>query len=130
MVENLLIKFEDAFIQKWDCSLKLSFVRHGKTAFNDGSFLGRRDPELLESIEPLENQFQAVYTSPLKRAIMTAKELSSNNNANLDSRLSEINYGKAEGLFLEDLKINFLICMNPGVKGKMLDFRMAKITWM
>jgi broad specificity phosphatase PhoE len=119
MVENLLIKFEDAFIQKWDCSLKLSFVRHGKTAFNDGSFLGQgRDPELVELIEPLENQFQAVYTSPLKRAIMTAKELSPNNNANLDSRLSEINYGKAEGLFLEDLKKKFPDLYESWCKGK------------
>ena len=119
LVEDLLIKFEDAFSQKWNSSLKLSFVRHGKTVCNDGSFLGQgRDPELVESLEPLENQFQAVYTSTLKRAIMTAKELSPNNNANLDSRLSEINYGKAEGLFLEDLKKKFPDLYESWSKGK------------
>ena len=103
-VEDLLISFEDAFNQKWSSSLKIIFVRHGKTVLNDGSFLGQgRDPELVEPLEPLNHQFKAAFTSPLKRAVMSARELSPDNNANLDPRLTEINYGKAEGLFLEDL---------------------------
>jgi broad specificity phosphatase PhoE len=108
MVEDLLIRFEDSFNQKWNSSLKLIFVRHGKTACNDGSFLGQsRDPKLLESLKPLDCQFKAVFSSPLKRAMMSAKQLSPDHNAILDSRLSEINYGKAEGLFLEDVKKKF-----------------------
>jgi broad specificity phosphatase PhoE/predicted nucleotidyltransferase len=119
MVEDLLISFENSFHQKWNSSLKLIFVRHGRTAFNDGSFLGQgRDPEIIESLEPLGHQFQAVYTSPFKRSIMTAKELSPKNKANLDSRLSEINYGKAEGIFLEDLKKKFPYLYKSWSKGK------------
>ena len=107
-VEDLLIGFENAFNQTWRSSLKLIFVRHGRTALNDGSFLGQgRDPELVESLEPLGCQVQAVFSSPLKRAMMSAKELSPDHDANLDYRLCEINYGKAEGLFLEDLKKMF-----------------------
>ena len=118
-VEDLLISFEDAFNQKWSSSLKMIFVRHGKTVLNDGSFLGQgRDPELMEPLEPLNHQFKAVFTSPLKRAVMSAKELSPDNNAHLDPRLSEINYGKAEGIFLEDLIKKFPDLYESWSKGK------------
>ncbi len=107
-VENLLVSFEKAFSKRWNFSLKLIFARHGRTALNDGSFLGQgRNPELMESLEPLEYKVKAAFSSPLKRALMSAKELSPKANVILDPRLSEINYGMAEGLFLDELRTTF-----------------------
>ncbi len=89
-------------------SKKIIFVRHLKTKLNDNSFLGQyRDPSILKNKTKIKKKnFSIVFSSPLKRSIETAKKFS-NNKIITDKNLMEINYGQAEGLNINDLKIKF-----------------------
>ncbi len=98
----------------WFDNLNLSlpciyFIRHAKTALNDGSFLGSgRDPDILDfDSEQISNQkFDIVFTSSLKRTIKTGALIDSNEYL-IDPLLNEINYGNAEGLKIDELRIKF-----------------------
>ena len=81
---------------------RLVFLRHAKTFVNDKTFLGQgRNPQILKiKLKPkLKEKYNFVYSSPLKRSISTAK-LFSKKNPIISEYLSEINYGKAEGMSL------------------------------
>ncbi len=90
-------------------SLKLYFLRHGETTSSQtGTYCGRLDIELTPSgIEMAEDfaktydeiPWKAVYCSPLKRAIATAKPLCDRLGINMELRngLKEIYYGEWEG---------------------------------
>lgn len=83
----------------------LSFIRHGKTALNDGSFLGvGRNPDILplESNEIPMDEFDTVYTGTLQRTISTGMALNGSNKIK-DPLLNEINYGSVEGLLFSEL---------------------------
>jgi broad specificity phosphatase PhoE len=97
-------------------SLRLYFVRHGETAYSEtGAFCGEMDPELTSAgVEMakafadahLEIAWTAVYVSPMKRTIATAKPLCDALGLEMQLRdgLKEIRYGKWEDQSAEFVK--------------------------
>lgn len=97
---------------------KVYLIRHGKTQWNlESRYQGANgDSPLLKDsyreIELLASSLQRIpfehaYTSPLKRARVTAQTLLNHLNPEIpltiDSRLKEFNLGKMEGMHFEDV---------------------------
>ncbi|GIM29095.1 phosphoglycerate mutase [Clostridium polyendosporum] len=96
----------------------LVLVRHGETEWNAlGKFQGCKDINLSnEGIlqaqfvkKRFENDFDCIYTSPLKRALQTAEIISNNTNLNpiIEPQLREINFGDWEGLTIREIANNY-----------------------
>jgi broad specificity phosphatase PhoE len=97
-------------------SLKIYFLRHGETVYSKtGGFCGDLDPELTDAGAQMAAQFattyaklpwNAVYVSPMKRTIATAKPLCDAVGIDMEIRdgLKEIKYGEWEGKTLESVK--------------------------
>lgn len=97
-------------------SLKIYFLRHGETTYSKtGGFCGDLDPELTAEGSQMAAQFattyatlpwNAVYVSPMKRTIATAKPLCEAVGIEMQVRdgLREIKYGEWEGKTLESVK--------------------------
>ncbi len=90
-------------------ALVVALVRHGRTAWNaEGRFLGHTDVPLdaqgSRQAEALaaswRGEFDAVYSSPLARALGTARALAPE--VTLDERLMELDQGRLEGLRAEE----------------------------
>jgi ribonuclease H / adenosylcobalamin/alpha-ribazole phosphatase len=126
LTKEFLDLFGSMLKQQWTSqSKRIVFIRHAKTEFNDGSFLGqRRDPDILnEKILPLEENFDFIYSSPLKRAIHTAKIICSGiGNITIDNRLAEQDYGEADGLSIEQLQQKFPEVVTGWAQGKDVQF--------
>ncbi|MEG4804774.1 histidine phosphatase family protein [Microcoleus sp. ARI1-B5] len=100
-------------------SLKIYFVRHGETTYSQtGGFCGAIDPELTPAGSQMAEQFaatyaklpwNAVYVSPMKRTIATAKPLCDAVGIEMQLRdgLREINYGDWEGKTVEAVKKDY-----------------------
>lgn len=100
-------------------SLKVYFLRHGETVYSKtGEFCGNLDPELTaEGTEMAEafaatyktKTWKAVYVSPMKRTISTARPLCSAIGMEMQLRdgLKEINYGEWEGKTREFIQQNY-----------------------
>jgi len=100
-------------------SLKIYFVRHGETTYSQtGGFCGAIDPELTPAGSQMAEQFaatyakvpwEAVYVSPMKRTIATAKPLCDavGIEMQLHDGLREINYGDWEGKTVEEVKKDY-----------------------
>ncbi|ACB53512.1 phosphoglycerate mutase [Crocosphaera subtropica ATCC 51142] len=100
-------------------SLKLYFLRHGETTSSQtGTYCGRLDIELTPSGRQMAEDFaqtykdlpwKAVYCSPLKRAIATAKPLCDLLNIPMELRhgLKEIYYGEWEGKTPDEVNREF-----------------------
>jgi probable phosphoglycerate mutase len=101
-------------------SLKLFLLRHGQTAFSrDNAFCGAGlNPELTTDGQAMAECFgkayqstpwAAVYASPLKRTIATAKPLCDAIGAKMELRedLMEIRYGKWEGKSIPEVTKEF-----------------------
>lgn len=100
--------------------LQLYFLRHGETIYSQsGGYCGDLDPELTPAGEQMAdafaNAFQslpwtAVYVSPMKRTIATAKPLCDAVGLEMQLRdgLREIRYGKWEGQTQEFVRENYL----------------------
>ncbi|KRL04653.1 histidine phosphatase family protein [Liquorilactobacillus oeni] len=101
---------------------RLFFIRHGKTEWNlEGRYQGSGgdSPLLKESyteIKALSNylrhyHFEAVYSSPLKRALVTAQHLAEGLPQQLevkvDPNLKEFNLGKMEGMKFTDVALRY-----------------------
>lgn len=97
---------------------KVYLIRHGKTQWNlESRYQGANgdSPLLKDSYREIELlasslqriPFEHVYTSPLKRARITAQALLNHLNPEIpltiDSRLKEFNLGKMEGMYFEDV---------------------------
>ncbi|MBV0921208.1 histidine phosphatase family protein [Limosilactobacillus reuteri] len=97
---------------------KVYLIRHGKTQWNlESRYQGANGDSLLlkdsyREIELLASSLQRIpfehaYTSPLKRARVTAQALLNHLNPEIpltiDSRLKEFNLGKMEGMHFEDV---------------------------
>lgn len=93
----------------------LLLVRHGETKWNAlGKFQGCKDIELSDEgifqanflRTKLENSFDYIYTSPLKRALDTANVICSNMDIKpeIEPALREINFGDWEGLTIKEIK--------------------------
>jgi broad specificity phosphatase PhoE len=97
-------------------SLTLYFLRHGETIYSrTGGYCGALDPELtaegLQMAQAFADAYHtlpwnAVYVSPMKRTIATAKSLCDALGINMELRdgLKEIAYGEWEGKSNEDVK--------------------------
>ncbi|MEG4114385.1 MULTISPECIES: histidine phosphatase family protein [unclassified Microcoleus] len=100
-------------------SLKIYFLRHGETTYSQtGGFCGDLDPELTAEGVQMAAQFartyaklpwNAVYVSPMKRTIATAKPLCDAVGIEMQLRdgLREIKYGEWEGKTVEAVKIEY-----------------------
>ncbi len=86
----------------------ICLLRHGETAFNaDGNrYCGRTDVELTEKGQAQARrmqellrdfEFDAVFSSPLKRARKTAEVASGRSDVQVDHRLIEVDFGNWEG---------------------------------
>lgn len=93
--------------------LNIYLLRHGETAWNaDGNrYCGRTDLSLTEKgimqaetiAQALKNiTFDAIYASPLQRAVLTAQITSGCQKIITDDRLIEIDFGKWEGKTKEE----------------------------
>jgi len=95
---------------------KILLIRHGDTDWNvEEIFRGRADIELNETgikqaellAKYLEDvSLEAVYTSPLKRALKTAEIIASSHNADVTSSqgLIDFDYGEWQGLSNDTVK--------------------------
>jgi broad specificity phosphatase PhoE len=100
-------------------SLKVYFLRHGETTYSQtGGYCGILDPELTAEGQEMAQAFaeayqllpwNAIYCSPMKRTIATAKPLCEavGLEPQLRDGLKEIHYGEWEGRTQADVKENF-----------------------
>ncbi|NES84045.1 MAG: histidine phosphatase family protein [Moorea sp. SIO2B7] len=100
-------------------SLKIYFLRHGETTASQiGGYCGALDIELTPEGHQMAQDFadaykslpwEAIYPSPLRRAVNTAKPLSEAVGIELQLRdgLKEITYGKWEGKTPEEVNQEF-----------------------
>ena len=97
---------------------KVILIRHGETKWNKlGKFQGCKDIDLSEEgfiqanylFDRFNNDFDYIYTSPLKRALQTAEVIATNKkiNPSIINDLREINFGEWEGLTLKEISDNF-----------------------
>ena len=87
--------------------MKLYIARHGETQWNkEKRIQGRADLEMNENglsqvravaIGLADVKFDAVYSSPLKRALKTAQMISGTGNVIIDENVYEIDFGPLEG---------------------------------
>ena len=94
---------------------RLLLVRHGVTEFNSARrFAGYSDVELsaagCRQVERLrdrlvDDKIDAVYSSDLRRALVTAEVISSGHKVDIVTcpELREVNYGNVEGLTFEEI---------------------------
>lgn len=90
-------------------SLKLYLLRHGETIYSrTGGYCGDIDPDLTNEGQQMADAFglahraiawEAVFVSPMKRTIATAKPLCDATQQGMELRdgLKELSYGKWEG---------------------------------
>jgi len=96
--------------------LRFFVIRHGETVWNaEGRFQGQKDTELnangVRQAELLANRlaghkFEAIVTSPLARAAVTARKISDSSgcrNFIIEERLTEINHGDWEGRLADEI---------------------------
>ncbi|GBG93931.1 phosphoglycerate mutase [Ligilactobacillus salitolerans] len=101
---------------------KLFFVRHGRTQWNlEGRYQGAHgdSPLLPESIREIgelasflnQYRFAKIYTSPIRRARVTAQTLETKLDQPLnivaDEAFAEFNLGKMEGMLFEDVQAQY-----------------------
>lgn len=93
----------------------IMLIRHGETEWNIlGKFQGTTDIPLSDEgirqafllKERLNNDFDYIFSSPLKRAYETAKILcdGSKKQVNIVEEIREINFGQWEGLTIKDIR--------------------------
>lgn len=100
--------------------MKLYLVRHGQTEWNEGNRIqGQSDTLLSENgrlqaekvgVALLNRKLEAVYSSPLKRAVDTARAIASRYNLEVMSmpELMEINAGELDGITIEEMRRNYV----------------------
>lgn len=102
---------------------KFVFKRHMKTDFDRHIFLGSRSDVQIKKTDRLKiNQnlkYDIIYSSELKRSIMTAKFFKSNSNKIIKSNLlNEIDYGKCELRNFDEVKLIFPSFAKNLISGK------------
>ena len=91
--------------------MKIYITRHGRTVWNEEKRLqGRKDSPLKDNGKKnaaalrehlKDDHFDAIYTSPIKRAYDTAKLVFPDQTLIKDDRLMEMNFGVCEGMYLD-----------------------------
>jgi alpha-ribazole phosphatase len=96
--------------------LKIIFIRHGQTAWNaESRYQGHSDSDLSDAgreqaeraADRLKNEpIAAVYSSDLRRAFDTGKEIASLHGLSVvtDPRLREVAFGEWEGLTVDEIR--------------------------
>lgn len=98
--------------------MRLFLIRHGETDWNrEGRFQGQRDTALSEkgrlqaqkaASSLSSHKFQGIVSSPLSRALDTAREISVHGNrdtkVDIIDEFTEINHGDWEGLFTSEVR--------------------------
>ncbi len=126
--DNVLLRFCLEFLIKFNEALEhikndlktITFLRHARTELNDGRFLGQNlDPEIRDKhlIKLLNCDALVMYSSPSTRCKQTADLLGSKQEVIIDERLSEIDYGLAEGLTIEELRDRYPQIINAWMSG-------------
>jgi ribonuclease H / adenosylcobalamin/alpha-ribazole phosphatase len=113
--------FQASLARTLDRGFRLRLVRHARTRLNDGTFLGsRRDPALADpaAVQPYAEHFDAVFASPLRRAVESASALAPHVPIHLDARLAEIDYGAAEGLTSTELRQRYPATVEAWQRGE------------
>lgn len=105
--------------------MEIVFIRHGQTDVNKENRLqgAKVDAELNEYGRQYakkaaanfdESQFDVVYSSPMKRAVETAKIFTKGKKKlNLDSRLLEFDFGEWDGKKMSDIAQNYPDVVDP-----------------
>ena len=100
-------------------------VRHGQTAWNVAQvFRGRIDIGLdetgLKQAELLgkylsRHSLEAVYSSPLKRAVQTAEAIAHHHSLAVETSpgINDIDFGEWQGLSIEEVRTRFSDCWKP-----------------
>jgi probable phosphoglycerate mutase len=100
-------------------SLTLYLIRHGETLYSQtGGYCGELDPELTDAGKQMaealavaycSTPWEAIYVSPMKRTIATAKPLCDAVGLEMQLRdgLKEIRYGEWEGQTSEYVKAHY-----------------------
>lgn len=100
-------------------SLTLYLIRHGETIYSQtGGYCGELDPDLTDEGKQMaaalavayrSTPWQAIYVSPMKRTIATAKPLCDATGMEMQLRdgLKEIRYGEWEGQTNEYVKAHY-----------------------
>lgn len=79
------------------------FIRHAKTKLNHKKvFSGINNENVIDKAKKINRSFDLVISSPLKRAVQTAKMFKTNKIIK-NKFLQEIDYGKAEGINIDEL---------------------------
>jgi broad specificity phosphatase PhoE len=109
LARDIIHEFTNKFENDWgSTNQSVYLVRHGPTDLNDGSFLGQgRNPPLTSIPSPYKSDCATCFSSPLLRAMESAIAWFPDKEVVTDSRLLEIDYGKAEGLNVSDLARQF-----------------------
>jgi alpha-ribazole phosphatase len=109
LISNFLTDFDFFVNQELEKSDKVVLIRHFKTKFNDGRLLGsendvniNNDQEIFPELQNFNFSIFDIYTSPSVRCIDTLSKINLSS-YKISEDLKEINYGKAEGLFFDEL---------------------------
>jgi broad specificity phosphatase PhoE len=115
--------------------MRLILVRHGETDWNQQlrmqgqsdielNELGRRQAEAL-ALALKGESLEAIYTSPLKRAMETARTINRFHQIaiEVDDRLKEIDMGGVDGLIPEEVQVRYSSFWEQWVKGKLSSLR-------
>lgn len=95
---------------------KLILIRHGESKLNtENKFFGHLNPSLTSKgtndLYMLKNNipnYDVIYSSPLNRAVETAKIINNKNlPINFEARLKEINFGIFEGLDYQEISYSY-----------------------
>jgi len=114
--------------------MKLIFVRHGQTDWNKiKKLMGRTDIELNEEgraqaaevVKALDTDFDALYSSPLKRAYQTAQAISEHFKKPilLEEKLAERDFGLLQGKSWMEIQEETGIDMHTLTKEEKYNFR-------
>ena len=90
--------------------MNITLIRHTAVDVPQGIIYGQSDVELASTFEQeakeisdqLNETFDVVYSSPLKRCVQLAKKISTN--ILYDDRLKELNFGNWEGKLWKDIE--------------------------
>jgi probable phosphoglycerate mutase len=106
-IKKELFDLNDKYLKFVENLPLINFIRHKKTKYNDGSFLGiGRDPDIMDNMKFDDEKYNLIFSSEMKRAFSTAKLLNCKKIL-INDLLNEIDYGKAEGMTYVDLKISY-----------------------
>ena len=126
LIPEFLLQFNKCISEIYDSSQKIYLIRHLETEKNDGRFFGQQsDISILNTeksfdLDSIDISKMLTISSPMLRSTQTVDKFGIKE-FELDQRLIEIDYGKADGMFYEDF-----ITLFPEYRKKIkqgIDFR-------